>query len=100
MENAGSRYVFVPASEFEAEGIGGWVARCAGCCPAPFQSPHLLPPCTTALTSTHTPFCHRITKVQRDSLRTTKITFKDADGKTSTHRFQFAHVLQSFKPLT
>ena len=28
-DNAASRYVFVPASQFGAEGIGGWVARCA-----------------------------------------------------------------------
>ena len=32
-DNAATRYVFVPASQFQAEGIGGYVARCT----APFQ---------------------------------------------------------------
>ena len=40
-DNAASRYVFVPASEFKAEGIGGWVARCA------LPTAHSLPPLPT-----------------------------------------------------
>eukprot|EP00966_Prymnesium_polylepis_P320177 7376562-Prymnesium_polylepis.1 len=27
-DNAASRFVFVPAETFHAEGIGGWIARC------------------------------------------------------------------------
>ena len=29
VENAGSRFVFVPASHFSSDGIGGWIAKCA-----------------------------------------------------------------------
>ena len=28
-KNAGSRFVYVPASYFNSEGIGGWIAKCA-----------------------------------------------------------------------
>ena len=53
--------------------------------------PHITPPARSLL---------RITQVQRDKKQTTKITFKDADGKTSTELFEFAHVLKTFKPLS
>ena len=43
---------------------------------------------------------HRITAVQRDKKQTTKINFKDADGKTTSKLFRFEHVVKTFKPLT
>jgi hypothetical protein len=36
----------------------------------------------------------------RDKNQTTKIGFKDADGKTSTELFKFSHVVETFKPLS
>ena len=39
-DNAATRYVFVPAHEFSAEGIGGWVARCALPPSSTQQHPH------------------------------------------------------------
>lgn len=46
------------------------------------------------------PYVCRIEQVQRNKDQTTKIKFKNAEGKYSTHYFTFAHVLASFKPLT
>ena len=42
----------------------------------------------------------RITQVQRNKKQTTKLVFKDADGKSSTELFTFAHVAKQFKPLS
>ena len=43
---------------------------------------------------------HRISAVKRDKVQTTKINFKDADGKTTSKLFTFEHVLKTFKPLS
>ena len=64
---AATRFVFVPASQFEAVGIGGWIAR-----------------------------IHKVAKGQQQA---TEVRFKDADNKSSTHHFAFAHVKATFKPL-
>jgi hypothetical protein len=66
--NAASRFVFVPATQFESEGVGGWVAK--------------------------------VKSVSRGRDQATQITFKDADGKISSHYFMFEHVLAAFKPLS
>jgi hypothetical protein len=41
----------------------------------------------------------RIEQVQRNKDQITKIKFKNAEGKYSTHYFTFAHVLTTFKPV-
>ena len=120
--HAASRYVFVPASEFGAEGIGGYVARCALpasarpahlCCPAhcgrervalrAVCSPALPCPAMLDALPLHNPLLRclsRIMQVGRDKLQTTRLNFKDADGKSSSKYFEFEHVSKTFKPLS
>ena len=42
----------------------------------------------------------RINQVKCDKVQTTKINFKDADGKMTSNLFKFEHVLETFKPLS
>ena len=61
-DNAATRYVFVPASEFGAEGIGGYVARCA------------LPPPAHSISSTHggeqvARSCRQLTRIALHTVR-------------------------------
>ena len=42
----------------------------------------------------------RIVQVGRDKQQTTKLNFKDADGRSSSQYFEFNHVANTFKPLS
>ena len=56
-------------------------------------------PCTTSPRHPSRSLC-RINQVKRDKMQTTKINFKDADGKMTSKLFTFEHVLKTFKPLS
>ena len=101
--NAASRFVYVPATQFGAVGIGGWIARCAPrttlarprraiAAPAPL--------CLSCLRVCISIASHRIQQVGKDKKQTTTLQFKDADGKYSKEHFQFTHVAKTFKPLS
>ena len=69
-QNAGGRFVLVPASQFGSEGIGGWAAKIKA-----------------------------VAKTKNNDFLAT-LQFKDADGASSTHYFKLAYVQETFKPLT
>jgi len=43
---------------------------------------------------------YRIKKIARDKNQATTLSFKNADGLSSSHTFKFTHVEATFKPVS